>query len=84
MSETMMQMLLFGIFNIISFFLGAKIGQKVVKGEEIKIPVINPVSTVKEFNKQKEEEYISEKFRVIAENIDNYDGSGLGQKDIPR
>lgn len=73
------------ILNVLCFTIGAIIGQKVVKQEPIKIP--NPVKVVSnaiEEHKEKEEyNKEQEKLRIISENIDNYDGTSIGQQDIP-
>ena len=78
--------LLVSILNIVCFFIGAKIGLKVSKNEELKIP--NPIKATKEAVERYEEtkEAIREQERLdtIAYNIDNYDGTSIGQKDIPR
>lgn len=71
-----------GIMNIICFFIGAKIGQKVSQGNEIKVP--NPVKVVKEEIKEyqdtKEYREWQEETETNLYNINNYDGTGLGQK----
>lgn len=72
-----------GVLCIVSFTIGAIIGQKVVKKEEIKL-IPNPVRMVEEFKDSFEQRKERERNRIIAENIDNYDGTGLGQKDIPK
>lgn len=71
-----------GIMNILCFLIGAKTGQKVVKGESIELPNANPIKvmeTIKEDRRQKKEE---ENMNINLENIENYDGTGLGQKDF--
>lgn len=72
--------------NILSFFIGAKVGQKVVQGEEIEIP--HPIKEIKEDIREREEERATKKeqelFETLAYNIDVYDGTGLGQKEIPK
>lgn len=71
-----------GIMNILCFLIGAKTGQKVIKGESIELPNANPIKvmeTIKEDRRQKKEEEIENTNRY---NIDNYDGTGLGQKDF--
>lgn len=72
-----------GIMNILCFYFGAKIGQKVVNKEEIKI-IPNPVQTYQKHQAKLEEEKEAEIMDTILENIDAYDGTGIGQKDIPR
>ena len=72
------------LLNILSFTLGAKIGQKTVKGEKIQIPIKNPVTTFREeidsFNLKKQQEYE----KTLRDNIDSYNGFATGQKDLPR
>lgn len=74
----------FGVFLILSFVIGARVGQKIVKGEEVKVELPNPIKAVQEHREKKEVEKEIEKLDIITENIDNYDGTGLGQKEIPR
>ncbi len=70
--------------NIVCFMVGAKVGQTVSKGEEVKLPNMNPLEAVREHNAKKEAEYQQSKIDTILRNIDSYDGTGNGQKDIPR
>ena len=42
--ETIILIISIGIMNILCFFIGAKIGQKVIKGEEIKAPDISKLN----------------------------------------
>ena len=82
--ETILLVIVIGLVCISSFAVGARIGQKVVKNEEIKLPTLNPVKVVNEIRESKEQQRELEKLKIIAENIDNYDGTGIGQKDIPK
>ena len=71
--------------NILCFFLGTKIVQKVMKNENLKVPKIkNPIKKVEEHKEKKELEKEIEKNNIILENIDNYDGTPIGQKELPR
>lgn len=70
--------------NIVCFMIGAKVGQTVSKGEEVKLPNLNPLEAVREHNAKKEAEYQQSRLDTILGNIDSYDGTGSGQKDIPR
>lgn len=74
----------FAASNILCFMIGAKVGQKVSKGEEIKMPTVNPLEAVREHKAKKEAEYQQSKIDTILSNIDSYDGTGSGQKDVPR
>ena len=82
--ETTIICTIFGVFLILSFIIGARVGQKIVKGEEVKISLPNPVQKISEYKEKKEVEKELDKLDIITENIDNYDGTGLGQKEIPR
>lgn len=69
--------------NIACFFIGAKVGQKVVKGETLEAPTIpNPIKAIEEYKESKEIKKNQEKLNTMLENINNYDGTDLGQKDI--
>ena len=68
------------VFNIIAFFIGAKVGQKVSRQEEIKIP--NPVTVVNDYKEDKKRRKEQEELEIMKYNIDIFDGTGLGQKDI--
>lgn len=73
--------LIVGIMNILCFFIGAKVGQKVVKGETIEAP--NPVKAIRSELDSFEQRKEQERYKVINDNIDAYDGTSIGQKDIP-
>ena len=68
--------------NIACFVIGAKVGQKVIKGESIETPSVNPMKAYKEHRQQKEAEEEKNKIDTILRNIDNYDGTGYGQEEV--
>lgn len=53
---------------------------KASRGEEIKMP--NPVEKVQTFKDSQEYRKEQEAVQTMLHNIDVYDGTGLGQKDI--
>ena len=66
-----------------TYTLGLRNGQKLSKREEIILPDVNPVSVV---NKQIERNEIKKEqdlIDIMMANIDNYDGTGTGQKELP-
>ncbi len=73
-----------GFVCMACFLMGAKVGQAVAKGEKVETPTLNPVKAIREHQEKKEAEFAQNKFDAIMENIDNYDGTGYGQKDVPR
>lgn len=70
--------------NILCFLIGARVGQKVSKGEEVQLPTINPVEVIREQRERKEYDYKQSQLETILRNIDNYDGTDYGQEDVPR
>lgn len=74
--------LLVGILELLAFLVGVKVAQKVNKDEEIELPSINPVKAYQEHQERKKNQDEQEELNKILQNIDNYDGTGLGQIDI--
>lgn len=82
--ETALLILVIGAVNALCFFIGAKTGQKVQKGEPIEIPAVNPLDIFREREERKEAQYEADRMATIMENIEKYDGTSNGQKDVPR
>ena len=70
--------------NILCFYIGAKVGQKVVKGESVELPSLDPMKAIREHQSQKEADRKQEREEVIWRNIERYDGTPFGQEDVPR
>lgn len=74
-----------GTLNIACFFIGAKVGQTVVKDKEIEMPEIkSPMKLYQEHQDKKEAEKEKNKLDVILQNIERYDGTANHQEDVPR
>ena len=71
-----------GALCIGCFCVGAKVGQTVVKGEDVKLPELNPMKAIREGQAKREAEEQQDKFNTILHNIEAYDGTGNGQKDV--
>lgn len=80
--ETIILVLLMGGMNLLAFYMGAKISQQVQKGEDIKLPTINPMQIYREKTEQREATKEQERLNTMLENINNYDGTSAFQKDI--
>ena len=72
-----------GVQNLICLAIGLMIGMRLSKGE-----TLNPIEAIKEHKAKaeakreaKEEQNMID---TILRNIDNYDGTGFGQMDVPR
>ena len=81
--ETIILVLLMGGLNLLAFLIGARTAQKVQRNETVELPKIKTIPEF--FNNFKEKKEI-EKQREIEktnwENVNNYRGDSLGQKDI--
>lgn len=68
-----------GSFCVISFLVGAGRGNTRVN--------LNPIEAYKEHREQKEQsrtyDLKQRQFATMMENVENYNGTPLGQKDIP-
>lgn len=80
--ETALLIATISILNIVCFFIGAKVGQKVVKGEELELPNLNPVDIYHEHKEKEEAKAEMDKLEKILNNMDKYDGTASGQEDI--
>ena len=72
-----------GLINVLCFLIGAKVGQTVVKGKEVELPTINPMEAYRQHQEKREAEKEKQINDIILENIDNYDGTGNNQKEVP-
>lgn len=75
-----------GLLNVLCFVIGAKIGQTIVKGENVEMPNLNPVKAIKESVKTSKANKVMEaeqdKLSKILRNIERYDGTSKGQEDV--
>lgn len=76
-------LLVMGAVNIACFMIGARVGQKVTKGEEIKLPTVNPMELVQEHREKRAAQEERDKVETILRNIESYDGTAYGQEDVP-
>ena len=73
-----------GAMCIGCFLIGAKVGQTVSKGEEITLPTVNPLKAYREHEARKQAEMEQNRLDTIMQNIEAYDGTGEGQREVPR
>lgn len=81
--EILILVIVVSTLNTVCFFIGAKVGQKVVMNEPIQAPNINPMEKIKESINKKEVQREQDRYETILQNIEKYDGTGLGQSDVP-
>ena len=82
MLEAMLFALIVGVLMIFAFLIGARTAQKVDKGEEIKVPSINPMEIYRRHEEQREAKEKQDELETNMYNINNYTGDGTGQKDF--
>ncbi len=75
--------LVVGAMCIVCFMVGAKVGQTVSKGEDVKLPTINPIEVYREHENKKNAKMEQERLDTIMRNIEAYDGTGDRQEDVP-
>jgi hypothetical protein len=80
--ETIILIAIVGTLNVVCFFIGAKVGQTVSKGETIEMPSVNPIEAIREHNDKKEADREQDRLETIMRNIERYDGSANGQEDV--
>ena len=73
-----------GAINVACFVIGAKVGQTVSRGEEIKMPSVDPLKTIRDREDRKEAEREADRIASILRNVENYNGTSMGQEDVPR
>ena len=76
-------MLSTGAMCILCFMVGARVGQKVSRGEEVKLPVVNPMEIARERQSKQEAQREQDRLDTILRNIENYDGTPNKQEDVP-
>lgn len=82
--ETVILVMLMGGLNLLAFLIGARVGQKVVNKEPVELPTINPLALYKEHKENKEMQRQQEENNANLYNIDVYDGSSNGQREIKK
>ena len=81
--ESIILILTVGALNVACFFIGAKVGQTVTRGERVEAPTVHPFKAYREHQEQRAANAEADKLEAILHNIDNYGGTSAGQKDIP-
>lgn len=78
--------LIYTILCIVCLCIGFFVGYKIAKGEKVQVSIPNPVKTVKEkIETKKQNDIINERLEElnkIAYNIERYDGTTNGQKEV--
>lgn len=76
-------LMVMGLTNIACFMIGVNVRQKVDRGEEVKLPTLNPMEIQREKQAKHEAEMEKSRLDTILRNIDNYDGTDYRQEEVP-
>ena len=75
----MTNIIIISTLNIVCFLIGAIVGQRVFEKKPI---IINPIKEIKNIQEENEVSKEEQRFKDIADNIDSYNGTSIGQKKI--
>jgi hypothetical protein len=74
-----------GTLNVVCFLIGVSIRQKVDRDETVEMPKIpSPVKIVNSMRADRIAKAEQQKYETIFQNLEAYDGTSFGQKDLPR
>ena len=86
--ETVLICMVLGAGMLAAFVVGAKVSQAVSKGEKVELPIPNPVEAVRESVERREARREAKAkddwFEAVMQNVDNYNGTPMGQREVPR
>jgi hypothetical protein len=82
MIETLLIIITVGAMCIISFAVGAKVGQRVSKGQPVEIPLPNPIRAIQEHKSSREAKQEQTRLDTIMRNIERYNGTSSGQEEV--
>ena len=71
-----------GFICLSCFLMGAKVGQTVSKGEDIELPSVNPMDAYRKHEAKKEAQKEHDRLDTIMRNIESYDGTSTGQREV--
>lgn len=73
----MTEIIIVSALNIVCFLIGAIVGQRVFERKPV---IVNPIKEIKEYKEEQEVSKEEQRFQDIADNIDAYNGTSIGQK----
>ena len=81
--ETIIAVVVGGLVAYIGYFLGFKLGMAMRESDDAEKPTFK-ATKVEKVSKEEQEAAEAEKKKLatIIENIENYDGTSFGQKDV--
>ena len=77
-------LLIMSASNIVCLVIGVKVGMAVKKGEDVKLPTLNPMEIIKTHRDNKAAEAEMKRLDAVMQNLESYNGTEAGQQNIPR
>lgn len=81
--ETLLIILATGAVCIASFFIGSRIGAVREKAPQAERPSVDPLKHILDRQERKKAKANMERYEALMRNIEAYDGTSEGQKDLP-
>lgn len=82
-----MEAMIYLLFIVVGFVMGRmtvrNTSDKVNTPIEIKMPNLNPVRAYEEHKTKQKEKKEQDKVETILRNIERFDGTGIGQENVP-
>lgn len=81
----MIETIVIVVINLITLIIGVKIGISATNKKDITLNLMKAIKEHREEQREQKEADLKERqMKTMLKNIDNYDGTGFGQQDIPR
>lgn len=78
----MLMLIVYGASMLLAFLIGAKTAQNAYEKDEITVPNMNPIKAIENHLERVENNKEQERINTMLDNINNYRGDGIGQKEI--
>lgn len=82
--ETIIILVIAAVLSAGSLIIGIVIGQRLGRGEAIRIPELDPTRVIQSRAEKAAQKAEDERNAVILRNLERYDGTSNGQEEVPR
>lgn len=82
--ETVLMIALIGVGLYCCFLHGVMVGRNADKHKKVERPKIDFMKSTQDARSKREAQREKEYLDALLRNIDNYDGTGFGQEELPR
>lgn len=82
--ETIIILVIAAVLSAGSLIIGIVIGQRLGRGEAIRIPELDPTRVIQSRAEKAAQKAEDDRMAVILRNLERYDGTSYGQEEVPR